>query len=402
MDPMNDESDEPASTMSVRSISTSVCAVMLVLYAMYFARSLFVPIATAMFAYLTLRPIVRHTRKFGVPPSVSAAAVMVVLGGLVALGTYLVIDPAREIIADAPSNIAIAKERLAYVLEKVETFNRATDDIAATSDSDSVVEADEPVPVEVKPAAWSTNLSILNGTGNLVSFLVVSGVMLYFLLATGDDLLRNIMRALPTLTARKQLIGVVENVQEGLGSYLAQVSTINVGLGIAVGLAMWMLGMPTPVLWGVMATMFNFIPIVGALFGAMIIFLVALVNFDAAYFAFVVAGTYVTLTTIEGQLITPAILGRSLEMSPALVFLSVVVWGWMWGMMGVFLSVPILIAARMACEQYAGMKPLAAVLGSRMDESEPSTPAVPPPKSSSISAAPEPNQLGVEITLDTE
>ncbi|WP_430438346.1 AI-2E family transporter [Neorhodopirellula lusitana] len=349
------------------SVATRVCAVLLVLYAMYFARSLFVPIVTSMFAYLTLRPIVRQTRKFGVPPSVSAAAVMALLGGLLALATYLVIDPARDVIAEAPANIAIAKERLSFVIEKIEYFNRATDEMT-TTDTDGVKEVNEPVPVEVKLAAWSTNLSILNGTGNLVSFLGVSGVLLYFLLATGDDLLRNVMRALPTLTARKQLIGVVENVQEGLGSYLAQVTAINIGLGVAVGLAMWGLEMPTPVLWGVMAMLLNFIPMVGALCGALVIFLVTLVNFEASYYAFIVAGVYVTLTTIEGQFITPSILGRSLEMSPVLVFLSVVTWGWMWGMMGVFLSVPILIAARMVCEQYSGMKSLAAVLGGRVEE----------------------------------
>ncbi|SMP59253.1 Predicted PurR-regulated permease PerM [Neorhodopirellula lusitana] len=359
--------DSSTATIEVYSVATRVCAVLLVLYAMYFARSLFVPIVTSMFAYLTLRPIVRQTRKFGVPPSVSAAAVMALLGGLLALATYLVIDPARDVIAEAPANIAIAKERLSFVIEKIEYFNRATDEMT-TTDTDGVKEVNEPVPVEVKLAAWSTNLSILNGTGNLVSFLGVSGVLLYFLLATGDDLLRNVMRALPTLTARKQLIGVVENVQEGLGSYLAQVTAINIGLGVAVGLAMWGLEMPTPVLWGVMAMLLNFIPMVGALCGALVIFLVTLVNFEASYYAFIVAGVYVTLTTIEGQFITPSILGRSLEMSPVLVFLSVVTWGWMWGMMGVFLSVPILIAARMVCEQYSGMKSLAAVLGGRVEE----------------------------------
>lgn len=369
MDVKIDSKEDPSEQMSVRSVAVNICAVMLVLYALYFARSLFIPVITAVFAYLTLRPIVRQAGKWGIPAGFSAAGVMVLLGGLLALGTYLVIDPAQEMVQNAPAHVATAKDRLSFVLEKVEYFNRATDDMT-TGDVAEVATEEEPVPVEVKPAAWSTNLTILNGTGNLVSFLVVSGVLLCFLLATGDDLLRNIMRALPTLTARKQLIGVVEHVQEGLGSYLAQVSTINIGLGVAVGISMWGLGMPTPVLWGVMATTLNFIPIVGALFGACVIFLVALVDFEAAYYAFIVAGTYITLTTIEGQFITPAILGRTLEMSPVLVFLSVVVWGWMWGMMGVFLSVPILIAVRMACEHYDGLAPLAAILGSRPNKTE--------------------------------
>lgn len=166
---------------------------------------------------------------------------------------------------------------------------------------------------------------------------------------------------------------MIQNVQEGLGSYLAQVSCINAGLGLCVGLAMWMLGMPSPVLWGVMAFAFNFIPILGAVTGGILVFVVALVTFDPTYYAFVVTAVFLTLTSLEGQFITPAILGRSMSMSPVLVFLSIVVWGWMWGIMGVFLSVPILIAARMACEGYDGLQPLAMILGAEVPKAEEST-----------------------------
>lgn len=137
-----------------------------------------------------------------------------------------------------------------------------------------------------------------------------------------------------------------------------------------MSIATWLLGMPSPLVWGVMAMTLNFIPIVGACVGVLVIFFVTLVNFEAAYFAFVVAGVYAALTALEGQLITPSILGRSMEMSPILVFLSIAIWGWMWGLIGVFLSVPILIAARLASEQYeslATMATMATVLGGRSE-----------------------------------
>ncbi len=359
------------SILSVRSISTTICAVMLVLYAMYFARSLVVPIVTALFAYLTLRPIVRVMRQFRIPPTVSAAAVMIVLACVLAIGAYLVVEPAQQVIANAPANLETVKDRLSFVLNKVKELNDATESMSEIDTDQVASKSDDPVPVEVKQPAWSTNLSIVTGTGNIVSFLSVAGVFLYFLLATGDDLIRNIMRALPSLTARKQLNGTIENVQEGLGSYLSQVTVINAGLGLAVGVSMWLLGMPSPVLWGVMAMAFNFVPIVGAMFGTLIVLIVALVNFESAYFAFLVAGSYATLTAIEGQFITPSILGRSMEVSPVLVFLSISIWGWMWGLMGVFLSVAMLIAIRMVCEQYEGLTPLATVLGGIIDQNRP-------------------------------
>ncbi|TWU22316.1 pheromone autoinducer 2 transporter [Novipirellula galeiformis] len=356
-------------------ISIRVCAFMLVLYALYFARSLAVPIVTAMVVYLVLRPIVRHGSRIGIPPSIGAIGTMLGILVLLGLGTYLVIQPAQEIIADTPRHLVVVKEKLSFITERLRAVDAATEELAETAEAEEVGVAEEetPVPVEIKQANWASNLSYLSGTGNIVSFLTICGALLYFLLATGDDLLRSIMRTLPSFTARRRLIEVIQNVQEGLGSYLAQVSVINAGLGVAVGTAMGLLGMPSPIVWGVMAFAFNFIPMIGAVAGACIIFVTALVNFEATYYAFVVTGTFLTLTSIEGQFLTPAILGRSMSMSPVLVFLSIVIWGWMWGLMGVFLSIPILIAMRMACEGFEGLTPLATILGAESTDHEPQT-----------------------------
>ncbi len=350
-------------------VATRFCAVMLVLYALYCARSMAVPVVTAFVIYMVLRPLVRQGKRLGIHPAVGSAGIIV--GLLIALGfaTYLVIEPAQQTIAEAPSHVAVVKEKLSFVTENLRTFNKATKDLAETTGEAESPSADkelEPVPVEIKQPEWTTNITYLSGTGNLVSFVTICIALLYFLLATGDNLLRSIMHALPNFTARRRLVEVIANVQEGLGSYLAKISAINACLGLCVGIAMWFLGMPSPVLWGAMAFLFNFLPIVGAITGAFIIFVVALVNFEPTYYAFVVTATFIALTSLEGQFITPAILGRSMSMSPVLVFLSIVVWGWMWGIMGVFLSVPILIAVRMACEGSEGLRPIAYVLGAEV------------------------------------
>ncbi|QDS90756.1 AI-2 transport protein TqsA [Rosistilla ulvae] len=353
----------PPNTAGV--LSARICAVTLVLYGAYYARSMIVPIVTAVVLYLVLRPLVRHAQRLGVPPALGAIGTMVGLLVLLSLGTFLVLQPAKETIAEAPRHVAVVKEKLSTITDKLKAVDRAAEDLTEPSDEAVAEEMEEekPVPVEIKQPNWTNNLSYLSGTGNVVSFLTICGAMLYFLLATGDNLLRSIVRALPNMTARRRLVEVLQNVQEGLGSYLAQVTTINACLGLSVGIALWILGMPSPVLWGVMAFAFNFIPLVGAIAGACIIFVVALVNFEPTYYAFVVTGTFLALTSLEGQFLTPAILGRSMSMSPVLVFVSIVVWGWMWGVVGVFLSVPILIAARMTCESYDGLAPLATILG---------------------------------------
>ena len=345
-------------------ISLRICAIMLVLYALYFARSLVVPVATGIVFYLVLRPVVRYGGKMGVPSSVSAVGIMLGLLATLGVGMYLVIEPAKQTIVEAPRYLDTVKTKLSFITARLREVDDATDSIAKAADGEDPQESDEtPVRVEIKQAAWAGNLSYLSGTGSVVTFLTISGVLLYFLLAHGDDLLRRIMSSLPDFTSRRRLMEVIQHVQEGLGSYLAQVSTINLALGAAVGAAMWMLGMPSPVLWGVMAFAFNFIPIVGAIAGAAIIFVVALVSFEPTYYAFIVTLTYLTLTTVEGQFITPSILGRSMSMNPIMVFLAVSIWGWMWGLMGVFLAVPLLIATRMACESYEGLASLGLILG---------------------------------------
>jgi len=345
-------------------ISLRICAIMLVLYALYFARSLVVPVATGIVFYLVLRPVVRYGAKMGVPSSVSAVGIMLGLFATFSVGMYLVIEPAKQTIVEAPRYLDTVKTKLSFITARLREVDDATDSIAKAADGEDPQESDEtPVRVEIKQAAWAGNLSYLSGTGSVVTFLTISGVLLYFLLAHGDDLLRRIMSSLPDFTSRRRLMEVIQHVQEGLGSYLAQVSTINLPLGAAVGAAMWMFGMSSPVLWGVMAFAFNFIPIVGAIAGAAIIFVVALVSFEPTYYAFVVTLTYLTLTTVEGQFITPSILGRSMSMNPVMVFLAVSIWGWMWGLMGVFLAVPLLIATRMACESYEGLAPLGLILG---------------------------------------
>lgn len=346
-----------------------ICAVMLVLYALYYARSLIIPIATSVVLYLTLRPIVRHAKHIGIPSPVGAIGTIVGILLTLGLGTYLVLEPAKETIGSAPQHLAVAKEKLSFITDRLKDVDEAKEDLAETEDAAAGEVANEkPVPVQIKQPTWTSGWSYLSGTGNVVSFLTICIALLYFLLATGDDLLRSVMRSLPNFSSRRKLVEVIENVQEGLGSYLAQVSAINAGLGVCVAVVMWMLGMPSPVMWGVMAFAFNFIPIVGAIAGALIIFFVALLNFEPTYYAFIITLAFMTLTSLEGQFITPAILGRSMSMSPVLVFLSIVVWGWMWGIMGVFLSVPILIAARMACEGYEDLRPLAMILGAEIPE----------------------------------
>lgn len=371
-DPSPADNQVPAKGLERRLVWASsgvwVCALMLITYALYIGRNLFVPIAVAGFAYLTVRPAIRVCTHLRIPPAVSATAIMTAICILLGGGCYMLLTPAKEMLADVPHSLAEAKSKLDFVFKHIETVNQATEDISQAAEDEKLAVDPKPVEVEIKQPVWTKTSPFIAGTGNFVSFLMISGVLLYFLMASGDALIVNLMNALPNFSAKKRFINVINSVQDGLSMYLAWVTLINAALGLAIGLSMWLLGMPSPLLWGVAAMLLNYIPLLGALCGIAMVFFVGLVHFDHASFAFVVAGVYATLTTLEGQIITPALLGRSLRMCSVLVFLSAVVWGWLWGIMGVFLAVPILIAVMMIAEKLEVLAPLAHVLGTPATE----------------------------------
>ncbi len=338
-----------------------VCAFLLVFYTLYIGRNLFVPVAVALFAYLTVRPIIRAASRIGIPTGISAALVMLSLCFIVGGGMYALSGPAQDMLAEVPQSMTDVKAKLSFVFDQLETVNKATDDISSTAEAESVTTEEKPVPVEIKQPAWTTSSPIIAGTGNIASFLSIASVLLYFLMAAGDTLICSMMSVLPTFASKRQFIEILENVQDGLSSYLAWVTAINACLGVCIAIAMWLLGMPSPILWGVAALLLNFIPIVGALIGIAAVFFVALVNCEHSSYAFFVAGTYMALTVLEGQFITPSLIGKKMELSSVLVFLSVVLWGWMWGMMGVFLAVPILITVTMISQKASRLAPLSTI-----------------------------------------
>ena len=336
------------------SVSTRVATFLLCCFAAYFARTLLIPIVTALFLYLTLRPVQRSLRRRHIPNSVAAFAITALLALGLGASVYTVFQPARQMFAEAPTHLETVKHRLDFVFDKINSVNEATEELSKateeSSDDESSSDSDGVVPVEVRQPAWSTNFVLLSGTGNLLSAFAVVAVLLFFLLATGDELLAGIMDTLPSFSARLELLSVLEKAEQGLSGYFGRITAINFCLGIAVGLAMWLLGMPTPVMWGGMAMLFNFVPVLGAMAGCVVILLVAVVSFESTGYSFFVASCYFCLTALEGQIITPAVLGKSMNVSPVMVVVSLLFWGWMWGLAGIFLAVPILIVMRFVCD----------------------------------------------------
>jgi predicted PurR-regulated permease PerM len=167
--------------------------------------------------------------------------------------------------------------------------------------------------------------------------------------------MRKLVRVLPTLTDKKKAVALGRTIQTAMARYLFTITCINVGLGVATGVMLHLVGMPNPILWGVMVALFNYIPYIGPAISGSVLTVVAFITFDDMGDILMVPLLYFVLETIEGQFITPYLTGRSLTLNPVMVFLSMLLWGWIWGVIGALMAVPILITVKIFCDHIGSL-----------------------------------------------
>jgi predicted PurR-regulated permease PerM len=196
---------------------------------------------------------------------------------------------------------------------------------------------------------------------------VICLTLAFFLIASGDLFYEKLVQAMPTLKDKRRALAVARAIENQLSVYLLTITLINMGLGVAIGLAMWALGMPDPILFGLAGFLLNYIPYIGAMAGVGISFLVALVSFDSATAAVLPALVYWGLTSFEGQFVTPVMVGRRLRLNAVVVFVSFALWAWLWSFMGMLLSTPMLLTMKVVSDHVPGMAGFGKFLADRDD-----------------------------------
>ena len=212
--------------------------------------------------------------------------------------------------------------------------------------------ANAPVRVEIHEDPVSMVVAETREFGlGLVAFLL----LVLFILAYGNRITRQ-------FSEDEKMAAILERMAEDVSRYLFTITMINAGLGICIGLAMWGLGMPQPILWGVMAMLLNFIPYVGAMAGTFAVFMAAAVNFDKPMMVLAVPVIYFCLTAIEGNLVTPTVLGTRFKINPLVVFVWVFAWASFWGIAGMLIAMPALVIFKIVCRNYAKLDKFRQVL----------------------------------------
>ncbi|KAA1258649.1 AI-2 transport protein TqsA [Rubripirellula obstinata] len=337
-------------------------AIILLLGLLYVASSLWIPLAIALIAYLTLRPVVAKLCHLGLGQTPAAAVIIIGLFSIIAVIATVLYSPLQTWLAEAPESVLRLRQKVTQVAEPLTTVDRAGDQLdRATAPVSGLPARNMTVAVE-KPSLINPSY-LINQTGHLLAFIGAIGVLTFFMLCGGDDVLNRVLTVMPDEKKRSEVLAAIGDIQDNVGRYLGQITMINIGLGVAITIVMWLVGMPTPYLWGVMATLLNFVPYIGPIGGTLIVFVAAGSVFDSFWRALMIAAAFWLTTAVEGQFVTPTILGKTLKVGSLVVLVAVAFWGFMWGLPGILLSVPLLIVMREVCSCFDATYPLAVVLG---------------------------------------
>lgn len=327
-------------------------------YTLYFGREFFLPIAVAVLLNFLLTPAVRALKRLGIAAPIGAGIMLVLFFGAVGYGTYTVWTPAMEWVERAPRTLANAEVKLRSIREPVERLREAGEQVEALARGESrraTEDSGDDGPGLDEAFLRRAREFVVGGT--------VAVFLLYFLLAMDDLFLRKLAGVLPRMNQRRKAVVIVREMQKDLSHYVLVRTVTNIGFGAAVGGALWLLDMPNPVLWGVVAGVLNYVPYLGGLIGYVIVGLVALTTYDTAGQALLAPGVYFLLNIIEGNVVTPAVLGRELTLNPVMIFVWLIFWTWIWGIPGSLIAIPLLAMTKIVADNVETLSPLGAFLG---------------------------------------
>ena len=325
---------------------------------LYFARPVILPVVLAVFAGMTLKPLIRWFSGWHIPPALSAAVVLVVLVVVVGIGFVQLGRPALTWMNDAPQHLTELRQRVQNNFPRLARFNAAAaavNDLGAADTGKKTGSA-----IEVKDSRGTS--SILNWTGTFLAGIGETLVLLYLLLASGDLFMQKLVQVMPTWREKKRAVEINHELQQHISDYLFTVSLINLGLGIVVSGGLYFMGVPNAAMWGVLVAILNFVPYFGPVGGVMLLAIVGLLTFDTLGRGLLPATWYLVLHLLEANLITPALLGRRFTLNPVVVFVSLMFWTWLWGVPGALLSVPILVSAKLVCDRFPTWSAISALL----------------------------------------
>jgi predicted PurR-regulated permease PerM len=339
---MPDQDSEVANSSSPKTKNSQTIIILLntlvviaVLYTLYFCRTLMLPIFVAGFIALFSSPMVGFLTRFKIPQGMAAGVVLILLLFILGGAVVFLAAPAAQWLDSLPE---LANKISTQVTGISDRFNELVSQVVPNADGQS-----NAVGSAIDAAMVSTVSLLAGTTAMFLMQMTAVFVITYFFLVYGDNLLRNFVRAQSSFSEKKKSVAIFQTVREDISRYVLLVSMINLGLGVATAIIMTILGVEDPILWGALATILNFAPYVGPLVLSIILTGVGVLEYETWEMIVMVPGSYLILNFVESQLVTPTLLGQRFNMNPLLVVLWMFVWGWLWGVIGFLIAIPLLV-----------------------------------------------------------
>lgn len=334
----------PRSSAAMVVLATIACGAVL-----WLAQGLILPVLLSMFFALIGNPIIRVLRRLWIPRFLGA--LLVIVGGLFlagALGNQL-IEPAGEWMKQAPKELKELAPKLRAMTKPVQEANRAAESFARAAGGESK-------PPQIVFTEVNQPYKVLTTTPRMLASVLAVVLLTFFFMVYGENLQRNAIALLHSRQQKKLTVEILQSVEGELSRYVLTISVINVIVGLVFAGSLYFLGfaLPEALLWGTMAALLNYAPYVGPLIGIAVMLLIGLTEFDGVE-ALLPAGIYLLLHTLEGQLVTPIVLGRRMRLSPLVLILGLMVFGSLWGIIGLLLAVPLLVCVKLILERTEGM-----------------------------------------------
>ncbi|MEZ5465598.1 MAG: AI-2E family transporter [Lysobacteraceae bacterium] len=357
MSPDSDGAEAPVATDSIpdrdkrrrlqqsRSLALAALGLVAVIGGLYLAAPVLLPVLAASFFALLLNPWVRWLTLRGLPRWFAATLIVSIgLAGLSAAG-YRLYEPAMEAAADSPRVVYQLKRKLNPVQKKIEDAGAVgealemIDEIGKKPKTQTAVVVDEPGGMR------ETLGGMIRAAITVFSIIM----LVYFFLTYGEVLFRRIITVAPSIAEKRRRVAIIRAIQIDVSRYVVTITLINATLALVTAGVLYLLGVEDYLLWGALVGLFNYAPYVGPLCSFVLLLGVGILQFPALADGIAPALAYLVLHGIEGQLVTPMVLGRNLSLNPLIILVWLMFWGWLWGIPGLLLGVPLLVILKIVC-----------------------------------------------------
>jgi predicted PurR-regulated permease PerM len=346
---------EPQRSVELNTIFLGGLLLLATLAASYAAAEIVLPTVLAFVLSLVFQPVLRALERAYLPRVVASLVIVLSLISLFVVLALLLSAPLAGWIGQLPDTLPRLQARLGFLNSAMLSLHHAVEHIR------NLAPGSDPPAVAVQAASLPERL--LAAIRTVASGAFTTMLVLFFVLISGDLFLRRLVEILPGFKEKRQAVDISQQIEEDISVFLATITTMNVLVGVVTGIVMWLCGLGSPLLWGTIAFLLNFVPILGPTAGVALFLVAGLLAIEPLWAALLPAALYLLIHIIEGETVTPMLLAARFTVNPVLVILGVIFWYWMWGVPGSILATPMLAITKIICDRIEGLKPVGHFIG---------------------------------------